>query len=131
MDKKAAASTLDTKTGPDGTLRKTTAIERAEWWGVTQVYVTGMGVELFNPHPKSPECKKHGCVIHSPSKHSMRKFPTHWRDDRHLMERICPHGVGHPDPDQIGYTRRKFGENAARTESVHGCDGCCSLPLVS
>jgi hypothetical protein len=33
------------------------------------------------------------------------------------MERICEHGIGHPDPDQI-----------MRDEAgwVHGCDGCCS-----
>lgn len=40
-------------------------------------------------------------------------WPQHWRGDRHLMERICPHGVGHPDPDDIN------------PDGVHGCDGCC------
>lgn len=30
------------------------------------------------------------------------------------MERICPHGVGHPDPDDTN------------PDTVHGCDGCCA-----
>jgi hypothetical protein len=33
------------------------------------------------------------------------------------MERICPHGVGHPDPDDV-----------FATDTVHGCDGCCTPP---
>lgn len=47
-----------------------------------------------------------------------------WRDDRAIFERICPHGVGHPDPDTLEYIKKmhpEFHEN----ESVHGCDGCC------
>ena len=34
--------------------------------------------------------------------------------DRRIMERICPHGVGHPDPDDV-----------LNQDRVHGCDGCC------
>jgi len=48
----------------------------------------------------------------------MRKFPQHFRYDRYLMERICPHGVGHPDFDDP--------KASDPVESVHGCDGCCS-----
>ena len=42
-----------------------------------------------------------------------------------MMERICPHGVGHPDPDHLSFLERLFGEETTRHESVHGCDGCC------
>lgn len=46
-----------------------------------------------------------------------------WRDDTKVMERICAHGVGHPDPDARAFAERQgdawFG--------VHGCDGCCGL----
>lgn len=35
-----------------------------------------------------------------------------------LVEWICPHGVGHPDPASA----RAMGESW----SIHGCDGCCS-----
>ena len=38
---------------------------------------------------------------------------THWRYDRSFMERICVHGVGHPDPD------------SADADPLHACDGCC------
>lgn len=55
----------------------------------------------------------------------MRDFKTHWRDDRKLMERICPHGVGHPDPDDIAFKRRVLGDKFANLEAIHGCDGCC------
>ena len=65
------------------------------------------------------------CSIHSPSMHGMRKFKRLWRPDRALMERICPHGVGHPDPDDIEFKRRTKGSKFAETEFVHGCDGCC------
>lgn len=75
-------------------------------------YTTGTGQELLGVHP--PErCAGQHCVIHNPSDHAMRDFPTHWRNDRKIMERICPHGVGHPDPDEIN------------PDTVHGCDGCC------
>lgn len=75
-------------------------------------YTTGTGQELRGVHP-SDQCEGQPCVIHNPSNHSMRDFPTHWRGDRGIMERICPHGIGHPDPDEINSDR------------MHGCDGCC------
>lgn len=87
-------------------------------------YYTGTGQLLFT-HPKA-HCASEHCVIHKPSDHAMKDFPTHWRADRRLMERICPHGVGHPDPDAIAFIRRTRGDKAAEVESVHGCDGCCS-----
>jgi len=54
------------------------------------------------------------CPIHAPSDHHMRAWPLHWRADRHIAERVCPHGIGHPDPDQL-----------LLDGGVHGCDGCC------
>ena len=56
------------------------------------------------------------CTIHNRSDHSMREFPQHWRGDRWIMERICTHGVGHPDPDS------PWDEESS--EWIHGCDGC-------
>lgn len=58
------------------------------------------------------------CPIHAPSQHTLVGAPRHWRDDRGLIERICKHGVGHPDPDDYGV---RFVEGTG----VHGCDGCC------
>lgn len=65
------------------------------------------------------------CAIHWPTGHRMVDYPQHWRDDRALMERICPHGIGHPDPDDLDYKRRTWGEGFVYFESIHGCDGCC------
>ena len=68
---------------------------------------------LTNTHAIE-DCKGIYCTIHYRSNQSMRAFPQHWRGDRGFMERICPHGTGHPDPDEIV------------EDKVHGCDGCCS-----
>lgn len=72
------------------------------------------------------KCAGTPCSIHNRSAHSMRAFPQHWRGDRGLMERMCPHGVGHPDPDHLAHVRATRGDEAAVTESIHGCDGCCA-----
>ena len=82
------------------------------------------GTENFGTHPAT-QCEGQVCCIHNRSNHSMRSFPQYWRFDRELMERICPHGVGHPDPDHLAFVRLMRGDDAARTESIHGCDGCC------
>jgi hypothetical protein len=47
----------------------------------------------------------------------MRAFPQLWRGDKNMMERICSHGIGHPDPDEINLDKNGRG--------IHGCDGCC------
>lgn len=71
---------------------------------------------LFNPHSEDA-CKGNPCTIHNRSDHHMRAWPQHWRQDRRIMERICPHGVGHPDPDE-----------RSDINTVHGCCGCCVPP---
>ena len=60
-----------------------------------------------------------GCTIHTPSEHHMISWPQLWRDDRGIMERVCPHEIGHPDPDEI------FLDDFT---TIHGCDGCCTPP---
>lgn len=75
---------------------------------------------IVNTHDPE-QCAHEHCTIHNMSEHHMRDWPQHWRSDRGLMERICPHGVGHPDPDEY-----KIHLNPA--ESIHGCDGCCGVP---
>jgi len=68
-------------------------------------------------HPASV-CAGQYCTIHNRSNHSMRSFPQQCRSDRAIMERICPHGVGHPDPDEYKLLLSTY-------EGIHGCDGCC------
>lgn len=70
------------------------------------------------------------CPLHAPSDHHMRDWPQVYRyrevdlgfmvyiDNRCIMERTCPHGVGHPDPDDL---KIRTGEDGG----IHGCDGCC------
>lgn len=84
-----------------------------------ETYTTGTG-QVLDVHD-AHTCTGLFCVIHHPSPHSMRDFPTHWRADRCLMERICPHGIGHPDPDGLAHIPAK----RRQIESIHGCDGCC------
>jgi len=80
---------------------------------------------LINVHSETG-CNGHPCCIHHPSDHSMKDFPMNWRGDRGIMERICPHGIGHPDPDDNAFIRRTRGDKIADAEGIHGCDGCCS-----
>ena len=71
------------------------------------------------------------CALHHRTKHHMRKWPQCYRSDRYLMERICPHGIGHPDPDHIGYLKKIKSVKFVKIESVHGCDGCCAKPAMT
>lgn len=64
----------------------------------------------LDAHP-STRCVSQPCALHNRTDHSMRKFPQLWRGDRKIIERICPCGVGHPDPDD------------PTTDRVHGCCG--------
>lgn len=80
-----------------------------------------VGGERLNAHSAS-RCTP-PCVIHSPSAHHMADWPQRWRGDRGIMERLCEHGIGHPDPDD--YAIREGVD-----PGVHGCDGCCVSPPV-
>lgn len=96
-----------------------------------RVFITGARQVITNIHTRE-QCDGEPCVIHNPSDHVMRSFPTLWRPKEGpfeigapLMERTCPHGVGHPDPDHIASIVKIHGEDTARGDRVHGCDGCC------
>lgn len=98
-------------------------MERELWMGSASgpLFGENLGeVVLENVHPRRV-CAGGPCVLHSPSDHHMRTWRTHFRADRHLMERICPHGVGHPDPDDLAWHRSEGRD----WQGVHGCDGCC------
>jgi hypothetical protein len=42
--------------------------------------------------------------------------------DRHnLIERVCRHEVGHPDPDSLEWLHR----TGIHDDGAHECDGCC------
>jgi hypothetical protein len=65
-------------------------------------------------------CVGEPCTLHNRTEHHMRSFPQLWRGDRGIMERVCPHGVGHPDPDDYRVI-------SGKDDGVHGCDGCCQV----
>ena len=68
------------------------------------------------------------CVIHNPSNHRMRGWRMILRSSG-LIERQCPHGVGHPDPDSAAYL--DWASKGRGAFTVHGCDlqdghPCCA-----
>lgn len=70
-------------------------------------------------------CRGQKCCLHNPSKHHMRSWPLFIRTDKFtLAERVCKHGVGHPDPDSV----RHLDPAGCLLLGVHGCDGCCRKP---
>lgn len=81
---------------------------------ITAVLVGGQ--VLIGVHKPDERCKVR-CPIHNPSDHHMKDWEQNYRPDRRIIERICPHGIGHPDPDDIA------------TNKTHGCDGCC-VPFI-
>lgn len=79
-------------------------------------YITLVGGQrLFNVHNQSL-CQGRPCCIHHPSNHHMQSWHQNYRMDTGGIERICDHGIGHPDPDDPYRTH------------MHGCDGCCIPP---
>lgn len=76
-------------------------------------YDTANGT-LTGVHQAS-DCQGKACCVHRPSAHPMRDWPQYWDASRRSMQRVCAHGVLHPDPDEGG-----------RRLKDHECDGCCS-----
>lgn len=66
------------------------------------------------------KCLGETCVVHNPSTHHMSRWPL-WLREIGLFERLCPHGIGHPDPDSLAFFQAMMMDEYA----VHGCDGCC------
>lgn len=74
------------------------------------------GQHVYNVH--SPAfCRDGICCIHNRTDHQLRSWPQNFRGDG-LMERLCRHGIGHPDPDDY-LIRMKI------HPGIHSCDGCC------
>lgn len=90
-------------------------------------FTDSIGQTLFKIHLKDDDCDNYGCIIHNPTKHHMSNWPLIYRErwGRAYPERICEHGIGHPDPDDMNWYHRYHGEVKAYYEGIHGCDGCC------
>lgn len=96
-------------------------------WG--EDFTDGAGKKL-RVHEANEDCAN-GCCIHNPSQHSLKDAPLVWRvagpfdfKPSH-MERMCVHGVGHPDPDALAYLHRSGEQSLSDVLATHGCDGCC------
>jgi hypothetical protein len=97
------------------------------------------GPRALRTHPRA-RCRGRHCVIHNPSGHHMRDWPLNWRSDTGVMERICPCGTGHPDPDHMTHVRSLTPPHDCAAghqdcpwphlewQGVHGCCGCCAPP---
>lgn len=78
------------------------------------------GTILVNVHDKK-QCAGRRCVVHNPTQHHMSMWPAEWDDAMGMVMRVCPHGWGHPDPDDRWFrtTRSSF------LACTHQCDSCC------
>lgn len=88
------------------------------------VFGAQMGKTVLQTH-SFEDCKGEFCCLHNPSSHPLDRAPLNWRGDRGMMERICGHGVGHPDPDDLAFKRSVMPDYENYAFGVHGCDGCC------
>ena len=62
------------------------------------------------------------CPYHAPSDHHMVEWPKVLRETG-LIERVCSHGIGHPDPDSVRFFISI--DLGYAYLNIHGCDGCC------
>lgn len=85
---------------------------------VTDVYTDGSGQQLTTHLPS--QCRFRYCVIHHPMPGPWSTWPTFWREDLRIMERICYHRKGHPAAEE--YLFRPYGA------LEHSCCGCPCTP---
>jgi len=57
------------------------------------------------------------CPFHKPTEHSMSDWPSTFNWDMMRLDRVCEHGLHHPDPDTP--------QELCSVE--HECDGCCEV----
>lgn len=87
----------------------------------SESFTTDTGQFMVNVHAANAECAQYGCVIHFPSAEGMALGKTHYNTVRQQMQRVCEHGVAHPDPDSQNWRERTLGSR----DDIHICDGCC------
>jgi hypothetical protein len=78
-------------------------------------------------------CSGPYCCVHNPSDHPLRNLPLYWVPFGAVMERVCAHGIRHPDPDDVAHWRRLYGDRAADARAAHCCDTdrCCENPTAT
>ena len=98
--------------------------EMHAWRNRTYVIVPGqIDAKRYLHHHDIFSCEGEFCPLHRPKPGAWDSWPLLWRSDRRIMERVCPHGCGHPAVEQLDHwtaTGRMY-------QAVHGCCGCpCS-----
>jgi hypothetical protein len=93
-------------------------VEHVNWFGANE------GVKWVYVHDPSECAGQRRCPIHKPHDWiaNVEDWPYVWRSDIGLLERLCKHGVGHPDKDQDEY----LAATGRDADVVHGCCGCCA-----
>jgi len=97
-----------------------------------KIYPKGIEKTIHSPEV----CRLEACSFHNPSNHGMETWDINIRETT-LTERLCPHGIGHPDPDSVPWMHEIFCAMYPLDEDekhelndchwwIHGCDGCCS-----
>jgi hypothetical protein len=90
------------------------------------------GVRIHSPEVCKTEL---ACPFHNPTDHKMKTWHINIRETT-LTERLCPHNIGHPDPDSVPYMHEIFcymypleKDEDHEVDNchwwIHGCDGCC------
>lgn len=83
--------------------------------------VDTLAAQGFRFHSQFSCRRSEACVIHNASDHHMNRWPRNVRSSA-LVERLCSHAVGHPDPDSVAF----FESVGKDGFDIHGCDGCCA-----
>lgn len=75
---------------------------------------SGEGSLILGAHTEEA-CGGRSCALHGPSDHWARDMPLRWvhpggetdgpATRRGRMERLCPHGVWHDDPDDLAFRK--------------------------
>jgi hypothetical protein len=66
-----------------------------------------------------------GCVLHKPTPHKLTGSKQILRRST-LIEDVCSHGIGHPNPDSARFLNWRDGYDPDKGSwFTHGCDGCC------
>jgi len=102
------------------------------WW----LPGPGGGTVVWGAH-EGADCSG-ACALHGPSAHWARGMPLRWSFEEGRggrMERLCPHGVWHADPDDMAFRRRRglprdwvWADSACRG---CGCGCACEEPAES
>lgn len=64
-----------------------------------------------------------GCCLHGTSRYASCKMPRQWRNEKGILEHVCPHDVGHPCRAGLDYAE-VMGQH--HDGGIHDCDGCCA-----